>query len=270
MACPEATIDFVHLPETVISGSEKVVEVEGECVANAISLYEGQNKHQCGRRGSGAEWRTWRSDRCHCKPGYQPHPIKDNTCAACPIGQFKSDPGGEECRECPPYSKGLLPGLEECPCIENYHRSRYDSATTICSRPPSSPSNLTLTKVHSTTATLTWSRPFDEGNRDDTMYRVSCETCGSWVEFDTGTEPFYQTSVSIKNLYPETSYQFLVFSLNGVSDIVEEEPEYSEIVVITTESNPVLSKRVKELEQELVDLKHELEELKKFIKLNYG
>ena len=102
------------------------------------------------------------------------------------------------------------------------------------------------------------------------MYRVSCDTCGSWVEFDTGTEPFYQTSVSIKNLYPETSYRFLVFSLNDVSDLVEEEPEYAEIVVVTTESNPVLSERVKELEQELVDLKHELEDLKKFVKMNTG
>ena len=101
----------------------------------------------------------------------------------------------------------------------------------------------------------------DKGNRTDTRYRVSCDTCGSWVTFNPGDETFQETSVTIENLYPETSYRFLVFSENGVSDLVEEEAKYAEIIVVTTESNPVLSKRVEELEYEVEDWKHRVEGL---------
>ena len=161
--------------------------------------------------------------------------------------------------QCPPYTIGLLPGLEECPCMEGYQRSSYDSSYRMCSRPPSSPTNLTLAKVHSTSAILSWKPPMDEGNRTDTRYRVSCDTCGSWVAFNPGDKTFKQTSVTIENLYPETSYRFLVFSQNGVSDLFEEAPKFAEIRVVTTESNPVLSKRVEELEHEVEDLKHNVE-----------
>jgi len=268
--CPAATIDFTHLPEIIINGDKDWIKAKGECVANAIPKYEGGPKRKCERiswKNDGWEWDPWGSDTCHCKAGYQPDPIKNNTCTSCPVGQFKPQPGGDECKQCPPYTKGLAPGLDVCPCIEGYHRSGYDSAYRMCSRPPSSPSNLTLTKVHSTTATLSWSPPLDNGNRSDTRYRVSCDTCGSWVAFNPGTETFQQTSVTIENLYPETSYRFLVFSQNGVSDLVEEEPQYAEIIVVTTESNPVLSKRVYELEHELEDLKHKQEDLENFVKM---
>ena len=110
----------------------------------------------------------------------------------------------------------------------------------------------------------------DEGDRTDTRYRVSCDTCGSWVAFNPGTETFGQTSVTIENLYPETSYRFVVFSQNGVSDLVEEEPKYAEIIVVTTEGNPVLTKRSQELEHELEDLKHKLEDLEKFVEMSSG
>ena len=150
--------------------------------------------------------------------------------------------------QCPPYTEGLLPGLEECPCIQGYYRSKDDSKGEMCSRPPSSPRNLTVTKAHSTTATLSWNPPLDEGNRTDTRYKVFCNTCGSLVVFNPGDETFQQTSVTIKNLYPETSYQFHVFSLNGVSGLVEEEPRYAEILAVTAENKPVLSSRVEELE----------------------
>ena len=40
-----------------------------------------------------------------------------------------------------------------------------------------------------------------------------------------------------------------------MSYLSEVEPEYTEIIVVTTESNPVLSKKVEELEHELDDLK---------------
>ena len=107
-ACPEATFNFIHVPETAIhySRREKVIEVKGECVANAISVYEEGHMFRCEINFYGADWENWMYHSCHCKGGYQPDPIKDNTCTACPIRQFKSGPGGEKC---PPYSKGLLP-----------------------------------------------------------------------------------------------------------------------------------------------------------------
>ena len=244
-ACPEATIDFVHLPETLINRNRDIIEAEGECVANAVPLDgdKAQPKRRCEEKWPHDwEWSRWGgTEVCRCKAGYQPDPIRNNTCIVCPIGKFKPLPGGEECTQCPPYTIGLLPGLEECPCMEGYHRSSYDSAYKMCSRPPSSPTNLTLTKVHSTNANLSWKPPLDEGNRTDTRYRVSCDTCGSWVAFNPDTKTFSnrQTSVTIENLYPETSYRFLVFSQNGVSYLSEKEPEYAEIIVVTTESNPV-------------------------------
>ena len=131
---------------------------------------------------------------------------------------------------------------------------------------------MTLTKVYSTTATLTWNPPLDKGNRTDTRYRVSCDTCGSLVAFIPGEKTFEQTSVTIKNLYPETSYQFHVFSLNGVSDLAEKEPGYAEILVVTTEDNHVHSSRVEELELEVEDLKLDIEDLKRKVDrlIDYG
>merc|ERR1719228_2754487 len=86
--------------------------------------------------------------------------------------------------ECPPYTEGLLLGLVECPCIKGYHKARSDRYSRMCTRPPSSPTNLTLTKVYATTATLSWSPPLDNGGSIDTWYRVSCDTCGSFVTFN--------------------------------------------------------------------------------------
>ena len=75
------------------------------------------------------------------------------------------------------------------------------------------------------------------------------------MAFNPDTEWTWEPSVTMENLYPETSYRVLIFSENGASSHSEEEPEYAEIIVETTESNPVLSKRVEELERELDDLK---------------
>jgi len=271
-SCPETIIDFIHLPETLINedaNSRRKVEVEGECVANAAPRYGryGPPRRECEENWNGGspkwEWKTYGYEDCRCKAGYQPDPIKNNVCVPCPIGQFKKEIKlrGDECMQCPPYTEGILPGLEECPCIEGYYRSKDDSADEMCSRPPSSPSNLTVTKVFATTTTLSWSPPLDEGNRTDTRYRVSCDTCGSEVVFIPGNETFQQTSVTITNLNPETSYRFRVFSLNGVSDLVKEEPESAEIVVVTIENKPVHSNRVEELELEVEDLKRKVDRL---------
>ena len=116
-------------------------KVEGECFANAepISIIEYGLKSIC----VDGEWDTRESDWCRCKAGYQSDPIK-NTCTICPVGKFQPLRGGDECKQCPPNTKGLLPGVEECPCIVGHYRSRYDDAYAMCTRSPSSPSNLTI------------------------------------------------------------------------------------------------------------------------------
>ena len=139
--CPEANIEFIHLPETLIDGDATEVEVEGECVANAepISMIEYGLKSKC----VDGEWDTREANWCRCKAGYQSDPIK-NTCTICPVGTFQPLRGGDDCKQCPPNTKGLLPGMEECPCIEGHYRSRHDDAYAMCTRSPSSPSNLTI------------------------------------------------------------------------------------------------------------------------------
>ena len=59
-----------------------------------------------------------------------------------------------------------------------------------------------------------------------------------------------------------------MFSQNGVSDLVDEEPKFAELIVVTEKSNPVLSKKVEELEDRLKELEkkeYELEDLKKVV-----
>ena len=121
---------------------------------------------------------------------------------------------------------------------------------------------MTVDNFHTTFVTLSWSPPLDNGNRIDTEYRISCDSCGSSVTTNSGTLTFRDTFVTIKNLYPETSYRFVVYSQNGVSSVSKEEPKFAEITVVTKESNPVLSKRVEELEQELEGLKKIVNELR--------
>ena len=102
--CPEANIEFIHLPETLIDGDATEVEVEGECVANAepISMIEYGLKSKC----VDGEWDTRESDWCRCKAGYQSDPIK-NTCTICPVGKFQPLRGitGQFCLPCEQVSK---------------------------------------------------------------------------------------------------------------------------------------------------------------------
>ena len=48
---------------------------------------------------------------------------------------------------CPPVSQALFRGSVECRCTGGYHRGVADPKGAPCSRPPTTPRNVTATKV---------------------------------------------------------------------------------------------------------------------------
>ena len=125
-----------------------------------------------------------------------------------------------------------------------------------CSRPPSAPRNLTLTKVDRTSVTLSWSPPRDEGGRADTAYRIYCRNCGPEVRFNPSTETFQQTFITMENLTPGTAYRVEVYSENGVSSVAREAPRSADILVTTEPANPstVNALYVKNVRPESIEL----------------
>ena len=118
-------------------------------------------------------------------------------------------------------------------------RSLSDPRNVSCSRPPSAPRNLTLTKVDRTSVTLSWSSPSDEGGRADTAYRIYCRNCGPEVRFNPSTETFQQTFITMENLTPGTAYRVEVYSENGVSSVAKEAPRSADILATTELGNPI-------------------------------
>ena len=135
-------------------------------------------------------------------------------------------------------------------------RSLSDPRNVSCSRPPSAPRNLTLTKVDRTSVTLSWSPPRDEGGRADTAYRIYCRNCGPEVRFNPSTETFQQTFITMENLTPGTAYRVEVYSENGVSSVAREAPRSADILVTTEPANPstVNALYVKNVRPESIEL----------------
>ena len=100
---------------------------------------------------------------------------------------------------------------------------------------PSAPQNLSVTFVDQSTVILTWSLPKYLGGRNDTYYRVECESCPSSVTYAPSQEGFNETKVAISGLNPLTTYHFSVYAENGVSG--HELSQYVEISVTTTQSS---------------------------------
>jgi len=232
--CPEVTAAFAKYPETPTGKTEAAIDKrDGVCVANAIPSDEKPFSF-CKSDG------TWLYSQggCQCMAGYQADRSKRESCLSCPIGKYKAAPGEGECQICPPYSKALFAGSVECRCDKDYYRALSDPKSVACTRPPSRPRNLTLTKVDTSSATLSWSVPRDEGSRSDTVYRISCKNCGNNVRFNPDTETFLQTFIVVSNLSPGASYRFEVYSENGVSSVAREPPQAADIVVVTEPANP--------------------------------
>ena len=129
---------------------------------------------------------------------------------------------------CPPHSQALYSGSVECTCNDGYYRAPGDARTAACTRPPSSPRDLTYRWLDQTTLLLKWEPPIDEGGRSDTQYRVECPLCSAAVVF-TPQSPSSQTSVTMSNLQPGSTYKMRVLAINGVSGLSVANDNYAEV-----------------------------------------
>ena len=139
-----------------------------------------------------------------------------SSCLECPIGKYKPEQGSAQCRVCPLHSKASFRGSVECRCSSGYYRSHNDQQGSACTRPPTTPRNVTATKVSPDTVNLSWSPPRDEGGRTDTVYKLVCPTCGPEVRFSPDSPTFSQTFVSVSSLSPTTNYKFQVIAEKGL------------------------------------------------------
>jgi len=232
--CPEITQSFATYPETPTGKTEGSIDkVHGSCIQNAVSL-EARPFSFCKSDG------TWFSSQggCQCMAGYQADRSTSSSCLECPIGKYKPEQGSAQCRVCPLHSKASFRGSVECRCSGGYYRSHSDPQGSACTRPPTTPRNVTATKVSPDTVTLSWSPPRDEGGRSDTVYRLTCSTCGPEVHFSPESSTFAQTFVSVSSLSPTTNYKFQVIAENGVSSEAKESPQVAEIFITTEQDNP--------------------------------
>jgi len=226
---------FATYPETPTGKTEgSINKVYGSCIRNAVSLPEARPFSFCKTDGT---WSHSDEGGCHCMAGYQADHSTSSSCEECPIGKYKSEEGSAQCRECPPHSRALFQGSIECSCSKGYYRSHNDPPSSACTRPPTTPRNVTATKVSSDTVTLSWSPPRDEGGRSDTVYRLVCSSCGPEVHFDPESPTFAQTFVSVSSLSPNTDYKFEVIAENGVSSNAKELPQVSEVFITTEQGN---------------------------------
>lgn len=57
----------------------------------------------------------------------------------------------------------------------------------LCAEPPTAPQNLTVGFVDQSTVILSWTPPYFQGGRVDTVYRVECDSCGPGVSYNPST-----------------------------------------------------------------------------------
>ncbi|KAH6933869.1 hypothetical protein HPB50_018650 [Hyalomma asiaticum] len=227
MVCPNVTTSLAHFPETpTASEVTAIVTAEGQCVANA-RVVGSPPRMLC--KGDG-NW-TLPSGGCACIPGYR---AVGNSCQMCPPGTFKPSSGDGPCLRCPSFSVAPQPGSTECRCKERYFRSPTDPKTMPCTQPPRAPQNLSASCVDQSSVTLTWQPPANLGGREDTTYRVVCESCSPSVVFSPARQGFNETSVTITGLRPVTPYRFQIYAENGVSGF--DKGHYAEITVKTDAS----------------------------------
>lgn len=91
--------------------------------------------------------------------------------------------------------------------------------------PPKAPSNLTVKKVDSNSASLQWKPPQDDGGSKVTGYKVRVREEGSDKWKDLATLTPFDTDYTAKNLKTGKEYYFAIVAENkaGLGDAVETE-----------------------------------------------
>ncbi|KAM7180796.1 ephrin type-A receptor 1 isoform 1-T1 [Macrochelys suwanniensis] len=216
--CPETVRGLARFPET-LSGSEGLTEVPGVCVEDAAEEAGFPPRMHCSADG---EWLV-PMGRCLCAVGFEE---ADRSCVACQRGFYRHSPETERCLKCPPHSSSSATGATSCPCNPGFYRAPTESQSVACTRPPSTPRNVSFSLV-GTQLSLWWQPPSDRGGRKDLTYSISCqrcsvlacEPCEASVVFSPSASGLNNTSIDVDGLEAYTNYSFTVKARNGVSDV---------------------------------------------------
>lgn len=238
MQCPQLTTNLAKFNATPTGRDlTSLVAVEGECVANSVQIE--QPKMFCTADG---QWNSMSSGQCKCLAGYEQQ-ANGTRCQACPAGKFKWQLGAAPCQMCPERSSSLQLAASECKCHEGFYRAPKDSRSAPCTQPPGPPSNLSAVYVDSTSVILQWQVPRYTGNRDDLTYKLVCDSCDqtSLVSSPQFYANFSETKCVLSGLQPATSYHFLIYAMNGVSQMTANGlagAQFSEIIIQTARQMP--------------------------------
>ncbi|CAM4437490.1 ephrin type-A receptor 1 isoform X1 [Caretta caretta] len=216
--CPETVGGLARFPET-LAGSEGLTEVPGVCVKDAAEEAGFPPRMHCSADG---EWLV-PMGRCLCAVGFEE---ADRSCVACPRGFYRHSPETKRCLKCPPNSSSSATGATACPCNLGFYRAPTESQSVACSRPPSTPRNVSFSLV-GTQLSLWWQPPSDHGGRKDLTYSISCqrcsvlacEPCEDSVVFSPSASGLNNTSIDVDGLEAYTNYSFTVKARNGVSEV---------------------------------------------------
>ncbi|XP_051509589.1 ephrin type-A receptor 3-like isoform X1 [Myxocyprinus asiaticus] len=215
MKCPTFAWNKMEFEETPAgSGFRK-----GVCVSSAVEVSAPMMK--CQSNG------TWGPPLglCACDAGYQ---AEGNSCKACRLGSYKPANESGGCMPCPPRSKTHREGAFQCDCEQGYERLQSDPPQLGCTRPPSSPVNLTSQHLGDTVVTLHWAPPADLGGRAEVEYDVLCKqrqdaSVGQWVPCESkvlilpSAVGLKHTAVNITRMKPELDYHLSVTARNAIS-----------------------------------------------------
>ncbi|XP_076805760.1 ephrin type-A receptor 4-A-like [Clavelina lepadiformis] len=265
--CPR-TVDALALFPRTVAGKDvaSLEEVDGECVKNSNSSDFQAPRYYCNSNG---QWIV-RTGACHCKPGYQANHLMTK-CEECDSGHYKSSHGNQLCSQCPAHSTSARkkmtttdePSKEEmdsvfnhCFCEAGYYRTPDEDVHAPCTKPPSKPVAVRPYGVNSSSVTLGWSNPNDDGGRNDLYFNVTCLQCLRLSErevsskadcFPCSNDVIFQPSnikrilgnhLVASNLTPFTTYRFKVYSMNQVTPVSDVAPEYDVVTVTTEETVP--------------------------------
>ncbi|KAL4631098.1 tyrosine-protein kinase receptor TYRO3-like [Arapaima gigas] len=193
--------------------------VRGSCVEGSVELSPPQRECQ-----ADGQWGPLQGE-CSCAPGFQ---AVGDICEACRAGSYKAVSGSSHCLPCPANSRTEAPGARECQCFQGYYRMPEDPDVTPCTKPPSSPTNLTSLTLNRTTVAFHWDPPIDLGGRDEVWYKVECnerevesqgqwQVCGISVKISPSSYQLNGTTVIIMGMEPHSDYRLTILASNAVN-----------------------------------------------------
>ncbi|KAG8006351.1 Tyrosine-protein kinase receptor UFO, partial [Nibea albiflora] len=210
--CPDI-VDHLALFKGTGAGSEPL---KGSCVNGAVEV--SPLDRTCTMDGV---WGPLEGG-CTCKPGHQ---VMNDTCQACRMGYYKPTNESRGCRLCPPNTRTHSEGAERCDCLQGYNRLPTDPDELGCTKPPSTPVNLTAHHQNDSGLIVTWDPPHDWGGRQEVEYHITCgrkteagsqwEACGDNVVVLQGGPT--STSARITGMNPQHDYRLSVRAQNDIS-----------------------------------------------------